>query len=126
MVIVVAAHRQMQIEAGGFAQRTKHMRHQFGGEIADFFARERAVEYEIRATRPVQRRGRLRFVHRQGETVALHAALVAQRLPQRLSQRQRAVFDGVVFVDMQIAFAAQAQRKAAVLAQLFQHMVVEA
>ena len=45
---------------------------------------------------------------------------------QRLAQRETAVFDRVVFVDVGIAGAGQGQREAAVAADLLQHVVEEA
>ena len=45
---------------------------------------------------------------------------------QRLAQRERAVLDGVVLVDVQIAGARQLQREAAVLRDLFEHVIEEA
>ncbi len=45
---------------------------------------------------------------------------------QRLAERQRAVLDRVVLVDVQVALAGQLQREAAVPRQLLQHVVEEA
>ena len=50
----------------------------------------------------------------------------AESLFQRLAQGDGAVLDGVVRVGVQVAFALQAQRKAAVGRDLLQHMVEEA
>ncbi len=52
--------------------------------------------------------------------------LVAERAAQAFAQRERAVFDGVVLVDVQVALAVEAQREAAVLGQLLQHVIEEA
>jgi len=52
-------------------------------------------------------------------------ALVPEGLAQGGSQRERAVLDGVVLVDAKIAAAGQVQGKAAVLRDLFQHVVEE-
>src|SRR5690606_8381660 len=65
------------------------------------------------------------LVHRQGEAVARDAALVAQRLPQRLAQGDAGVLDGVVLVDVQVALGAHLQRDAAMLADLVEHVVEE-
>src|ERR1700722_2084301 len=49
----------------------------------------------------------------------------APRFAQRGSQSQGAVLDGVVLVDVQIAAASQFERKAAMLRDLFQHVIEE-
>jgi hypothetical protein len=125
VVIVVAAYLQVEVQAAGIAQRTEEVRHQLGRHIAHALALELALEHEVRAAAEIQRSAGQRLVHRQGEAVAADAALVAQRLAQRLAQGQPGVLDGVVLVDVQVTLGLDVQREAAVLADLFQHVVEE-
>ena len=125
MVCIVAAHRQVQVCTQRLAQRTKEVRHQFGRHLTHALAREIAVEHEVRATGQVQPRVRRAFVHRQRKAIAADATLVAECLLQGLAQRQRTILDGVVLVDMRVAVAVEFQRKAAVLADLLQHVIEE-
>src|SRR6185437_10493043 len=53
------------------------------------------------------------------------AGLVAERLAQRLAERDRGVLDGVVRVYLDVAVRADPQVNAAVLAELAQHVVEE-
>ena len=87
--------------------------------------RKPAVEYRIWPSAQVDRNTCLSLVHRQHETVAVDAALAAQSPSERLAQCQRYVFDGVVFIDLQIPVAADSQRESAVLAELLQHVIEE-
>ncbi|MNI41171.1 hypothetical protein D3C73_954160 [compost metagenome] len=125
MVVVVATHLQVEVQAAGIAQRTEEVRDQLGRHVAHALALELAFKHEIRAATEIQRSAGQGFIHRQGETVAADAALVAQCFAQGLAQRKTGVFDGVVFVDVQIALGADIQRETTVLADLFQHMVEE-
>ena len=52
--------------------------------------------------------------------------LVAERFAQRLAERERAILDRVVLVDLQVACAGQFEREAAVARDLLEHVVVEA
>ena len=61
---------------------------------------------EVRATRDVHHRAHQRLVERHdGIAVAADAGAVAQRLRDRLPQRDAGVLDGVVAVHVQVALA---------------------
>ena len=82
---------------------------------------------EIGPARYVERGARQRLVHRQiGMRIAHDAVLVAQRLRHRLAQRDAAILDGVVLVDMQIALGAQGNVDARMAGELLQHVVEKA
>ena len=51
--------------------------------------------------------------------------LVAQRLAQRRTERERAILHGVVLVDVEVALAVELQRETAVLGDLLQHVIEE-
>ncbi len=77
------------------------MRHELGGQLADAVATELTFEHEVGATRQIDGDLRERFVHGQQEAITMNAALVAEGLFQRLAERERAVLDGVMFIDVQ-------------------------
>src|SRR5437667_7040102 len=110
---ILAADRQVQRGAQGLGEGPEEMRHQFGGQIADTLAVEPSFPYEIGPAGYVEGYLRLRLVHREQKPVAGDAALVAQRFAQRRAQRESAVLDGVVFVDLKIALAREVQRESA-------------
>ena len=101
------------------------MRHEFSRQTPDLAATEAAFPHRIRTTRQIHCHLRPRFVHREQESVAPDAALVTQRLAQRFAEGKRAVFNGVVFVDVQVALAFELQRKTAMPRHLFEHVVEE-
>ena len=102
------------------------MRDQFCWQPAYRLASEAALEDRIRPPREVERHLRAGFVHRQQEPVARDTTFVTQRLAQRFTESDRAILDGVVLVDLQVAFALELELEPTVLAQLFEHMVEEA
>ena len=75
------------------------------GSAADLLAREAALEDEVGAPRQIDGHLRLALIHRQQEAVAADAGLVAERRAQRLAERERAILDGVVLIDVQVAVA---------------------
>src|ERR1700733_600477 len=120
---VFAAHGDVQRRPQGFRERAEKMRDQLGRQFADAFAVETSLPYEVGPARDVERDLRLGFVHGQQEPIACDAALVAEGFTQRGSQSQGAVLDGVMLVDVQIAAASQIEREAAMLRDLFQHVI---
>ena len=98
----------------------------FGAEIAYALIVELGLVLQVRAAGDIQRAARQAFVHRQHEAEAGDAALVAERLVQRFTQRQAGVFHRVVIVDIQIAFDVDLHAEAAVGGDLIQHVVEEA
>ena len=69
---------------------------------------------------------RLHLVHRQHETEATYAALVAKGLAQGLTQGQPHIFHRVVIVDVQIAADLQLEAEPGVGGYLIQHVIEEA
>ena len=126
VVRVLAAHADVNRGAERLRERTEEMRHELRRQVADAIARELRFEHEERPPAEIDRHLGVRFVHRQQEAVALDAAFVAERLAQRLAERQRDVLDRVVLVDVQIARALHVELEAAVLAELLEHVIEEA
>ena len=85
--------------------------HQVDVELADARAHELDVEFEPRPARQVDDHARQRLVERHvGVPVAAHALLVADRLRERLAERDADVLHGVVRVDVQVALRASTSR----------------
>ncbi len=99
------------------------MRHQLGGQLADAIALEAAFPNEVGPARQIERDLGLGLIHGEQKSVARDAVLVAERLAQRRSQREGAILDGVMLVDVQIAGAGELEREAAVLGDLFEHVI---
>src|ERR1700677_1671507 len=125
VVTVLAAHADVDRCAQRLGQRAEKMRNELGRQFADAFALEASLPDEIRPTREIDRDLCLGLVHGQQETVPRDALFVAQRLAQRRAQRQRAIFHGVMLIDVKIALAVELQGESAVLRDLFQHVVEE-
>ena len=81
-------------------ERAEEVRHELGRQPADRFAIETAFEDAYGRPERSMRDLRAGFVHRQQETVAGDAVLVAERLAQRLAERERGVLDRVMLVDV--------------------------
>src|SRR5512141_3482951 len=82
---VLALHLDVDRRAEGLAERTEEVRHQFGRQAADGFTPELAFEYRVGPAGQVDGDLCAGLVHRQQESEARDAALVAERLAQRLA-----------------------------------------
>ena len=80
----------------------------------------------MRATGNIQRAAGQTFVHRQHKPKTVDPALIAQRQPQRLAQRQPGIFHGVVIVNIEVAANVNFKTEAAVGGDLIEHMIEEA
>ena len=84
---------------------------------AQRLALEAEVDDRARPAGEVDHGARERLVERRvGRAEAGDAAPLAERLVERLAERQRAVLDGVVVVDLEVALAMQLRSKRACLA----------
>ena len=84
------------------------------------------VPVQVRAAGEVDHAARERLVEREVEASgARDAFAVAQRLVERLAQRDAGVLDRVVLVDVQIALAAHLQRQRGMLGERLEHVVEE-
>ena len=95
--------------------------------LADARLAEAAAPDEMRPPRDVERDAGQRLVHRDiGVAIARDAAPVAERLRDRLPERDAAVLGGVVRVDVQVADRCQLDIDERMPRQLFEHVVEEA
>src|SRR3569623_1531686 len=100
---------------------------QLGVELAQLFLGELRVPHEVRPARDVERDARQGLVHRrEGAAVPADPALVAERIGDRLAERERAVLGGVMLVDMEIARDLQGHVDQRVAAELFDHVIEKA
>src|SRR5690606_40294862 len=106
-------------------KRAEEMRGQLRRERSDRVAAEAPLEHAIGAPGKIDRDLCERLIHRQQESITVNAPLVAEGALQSLAQRQRAILDRMVLVDVQVALAGQLHREAAVLGDLLQHVIEE-
>ena len=100
---------------------------QLGVPFAELFLREAGFPHQERSPGNIQRDPRQRLVHRRiGSTVAGDATLVAQRLRQRLAERDRTVLGGVMLIDMEIALDLHRHVDQRMARKLFDHVIEEA
>ena len=114
----------VQRDAAMGRQGLEELAHQFGVKTADLGRGEIQIADQIGACRQIQRAGDLRVIHRKGKMpIAADALFVAQGFAERLAQGNAHIFDGVVIIDVQIAFGGDGHVDQRMLGQLVQHMV---
>ena len=126
MVLVLALSLNVEIHAGGIAEAFEKVEKHFRRHVADAFAPEFRFPDEPRSSAEIERHGAVAVVHRQHKAVAFNAAFVAQRLMERFSESECRVLDGVVLVDVEVAFHMNFQVDARMAADLLQHVVEKA
>lgn len=89
------------------------------------FVFEIVFEYEVWLVVEIQCGVGQGFVYWQGKVIVVDVVFVVQCFVQGLVQGQIGVFDGVVFIDMQVIFGVYGQCEFVVFVDLFQYMVEE-
>ena len=108
-------------------QRAEEFLEQLGVHLADLRLLEGDVPGDERAAGEVDRGLGQRLVHRhQRLAEAADAALVAERLRQRLAEHDADILGGVVEVDMQVALGLHVEVEQPVAGEGGQHVVEEA
>ena len=96
-------------------------------QLAQRLAREAEIDDRAGAPGEVDHRARQRLVERRERRAeAGDAAPRAQRLIERLAERQRAVLDRVVVVDLEVAGAGEPEIEPGVPGERAQHVVEKA
>ena len=115
--------RQTAVDGEGLEE----FAHQLGVEGPDLGRGKLGAEHQERTPGDIYGDARQRLVHRQQAIgVAGQPALVAERLFERLAERDADVLDGVVIVNMQIAPGAHRHVDERVPGELVEHVIEEA
>src|SRR5262249_52048001 len=119
--------RDAHVDRGskGFGEGMEEMGHQLGWQPTDLLAAKTAFKHRKCAPGQIDRDLCLRLIHGQQKAVTRDSHFRTQSLAQSLAEGKRTILDGVVLVDLQIAPAGQLERKAAVFAQLLEHVIEE-
>src|SRR5450432_923574 len=98
------------------------MRNQLGGQLPDALAIEFSIPDEVGPAAKIEGYLRFRLIHGQQKPVARNASFIAECRAQRRSQRQRAVLDRMMLIDLQVARAFKVQGKSAMFRDLLEHV----
>ncbi len=128
MMAVVAIQRfDMQRDAGIHRECVEPFAHQVGIELADLVAREVGLEHQHRTPRDIDDDARQRLVHRHVDArIAGDARHVAERLLDRLAERDADIFRGVVVIDMEVAVGLHRDVDARMTRKEIEHVVEKA
>ena len=128
MVRVFAVkHLDVKRYSGILRERLEELTEKFGIHRADLLGGECHTPNEVRAPRDIERGARQRLVHRQiGMGIARNAAHVAKRFRHGKAQRNAAILNRVMLVDMQVALGGQRDIDARMARELLQHMIEKA
>ena len=128
-VMVVGAVEQLHVErdARGLAHRVEPVLDQLGVPFAEAFLGELGLPNQIRPSGDVQGNPRKGLVHRRiGSAITPDPGLFAQRLRNRLTQRDRRILGGVVLVDVEVALDLHRHVDQRVAAELLHHVIKKA
>src|SRR5579883_533366 len=125
MVIRAAVHRlQMYVGSGAASESVEEVVHQFGLQIADQTSSNFCVDDNRRPTAQVNGSNAKRFVHRHQKVAgSIDTFFIAQCAVESLAEGDANVFDRVVLVDIEVAFARQRQIEAAVAREQLEHVI---
>ena len=101
------------------------MKKHFGRHLSYLFAMKLRIPHQPGTAAKIQSYLTKTIVHRQTITVTLYSPLTAQGLINAFTQCNGRIFDGMMFIHLQVTFHANGKVNAAVLANLLQHVVKE-
>ncbi len=117
----------MQRHAPGDRERVEEVAEVLGRHVTDLGPRQTQLDMRRRPAGKIDHDPGQGLVEgREGMREPADAATIAQSLVERLAEREAAILDRVVVVDVQVPRAGQLQIEAAVLDQRRQHVVEEA
>ena len=117
----------MKVAAELLSERVPEMLDHLRREITNGGAFEWSVEVEVKAAGEVHDGARQGFIHRYVRmAVAGNVCFIAHGFSKRLPQRDTNVFDRVMVVYMQVAFATHRETEAPVLGEKVEHMIKKA
>src|SRR5882672_471917 len=124
--VVAAQVVDVQRHLGVIDEALEKLVHQVDIELADQGARELDVVFEPGPAGEVDHHARQRLVERHvGVAEAAYARLVADRLGERLAERDADVLDGMVAVDVQVALGFDLEVDHGVARNLVEHVLEE-
>ena len=127
MIVGAVEGLEVQRQPAVHCERLKPFPHQLGVEGANLVAHECHIEHQERAPRNVDRHPRERLVHGHVHIgVAGDAFHVAERLLDRLPERDTDVLGGMVVVDVQVALGLDGEIDAGMARQKLEHVVEKA
>lgn len=97
------------------------MKKHFGRHLSYLFAMKLRIPHQPGTAAKIQSYLTKTIVHRQTITVTLYSPLTAQGLINAFTQCNGRIFDGMMFIHLQVTFHANGKVNAAVLANLL-HM----
>src|SRR5690606_2491756 len=115
----------IQVTPGCIRKRLEEMEEHFCGHFANLFAREGRVPYQPGSPAKIDSDLGEAVVHRQAEAIAFDSSFVTQRLRKGFTQRERSVFNGMVFIDMEVSFYFDFKVKTSMPRKLVKHVVEE-
>ncbi len=125
MVFVIAFGLYVEVAAGVVGKRFEEMQEHFGGHIAYFLAPEIGVPYQPGSSAEIDGHLRQTIVHRQEKPIAFNPFFRCESPVERFTQRNGGIFDGMVLIDLQVAFHLHREVDRSVARNLFEHVVEE-
>src|ERR1700733_10454015 len=126
MAVRAVKRFNVQRDPGVAGEGLEKFAHELRIEIADLLRRKLGPEDEERPARYIERNPGQRFVHWQEAIgIAGQASLVAERLRQRLAERDAHILDRVMIVDMAVALSPNFDIDKGMARQLIEHMIEE-
>ena len=117
----------MQRDTGRLRDRVEPVFEQLGIHLAQSRLAERGLPDQDRPAGNIERNAAQGLVHRRiGHAITPYPRLVAQRLGNRLSDRNGAVLGGVVLIDVEIAFDRAGNVDQRMARELLDHVIEKA
>lgn len=114
----------VQVAPGMFGERMPEMLDHLDRKVSHLIAVEIRLVMQVKAPGQIDDSPGKRIVHRYVcVPEAANEGFVAQGLPESVPQRDGHVFDGVVFVYMQIAVAGYVQSESSVFCEQIEHVI---
>ena len=126
VMLVLTFGLDVEIHLGRIAQRLEEMQEHFRRHLPYLFTFEVGIPYQPRTASEIQGYLTQAIVHREAIAITFDTSLIAQGFRKTLTQGQSGIFDGVMFIHLQIALHTDGQVEATMLADLLQHVVEEA
>lgn len=124
MIVVTSQAVDMERDTGSHGKAVEDVRDHFAAQIPNLFALESQFGDAVGARRDVDDGTRERLIEGcMASTVALDALYGTQSRLEGFSERQGAVFGGVVVIDPEVSIADDRKRHAAVLGKRVKHLM---